>query len=195
MCNDGDDNGEGGNDSDDESKEGNDGDDGGERGNDGDDESEEVGVDTANISNEEDDYKFVEGPFFLQHENCAAFKHPNGVYGMGLQRFYDKSPGELFAEIFETTCNYTARCSNIKAVEFDKPDIQYYDILQVIGVEAMMSIVKLPDLRSYWYPEGIQTKLEFVMPDLNKIMTYARFLEIRDCLRFEDYGSVTEEDK
>lgn len=142
-------------------------------------------------ADDDNDVTFGEIDEVVEREAYAFDPSPNGT-PRTLAFYKDWSPYRIFVHLFIKIIDYTVQCTNRQIPENISP-ISTSEIMVFIAVYLFMGIVHLPSVKYYWYPEELSEWI--VIPNFRDKMTYSRFKEIKQILRFEQYDLIDEEVK
>jgi len=105
------------------------------------------------------------------------------------EKYRDKKPVEVFLVMIMPFVAWCVACFNKKIEQENnkQKEINIGEFLTFIGIKLFMSLVKLANTRSYWFPGELE-KLGLQLPPLIKFMSHTRYQQITANLRFEDYS-------
>mgnify|MGYP001091187854 CR=1 FL=1 len=98
----------------------------------------------------------------------------------------DKHPGVIFINMIHKMVAHVVACTNSRIIQDNKQvrQLTVGEVLRWHGLRTFMCIYKLPSVDMYWM-KGSSKYISW--PDFGKHMSFARFKEIKNSLRFEDY--------
>ena len=101
-----------------------------------------------------------------------------------VNRFIDFPPGELVEYMLKEAHEDIIVFTNRNAAEVGAKKTDYPEIMDFLGCLFQMTTVKLPKMRDYWYPTQGMRDQGWGVPDFASKMSYERFVELRQLLKF-----------
>ena len=109
-----------------------------------------------------------------------------------LKRFDGYSPYRLFVELFMKIIEYTVRCTNSQLAEGVTPT-NCGEIMVFISIYLLMALVHLPAQKYYWQLDKFAKWIR--LPNFREKMTYTRWKQLKQVMRFEIYDTYDEDMK
>ena len=115
---------------------------------------------------------------------------PNRGNVKSLSRFDGYSPFRIFIELFIKIIECVVRCTNAQLANGVTPT-NTGEIMVFISIYLLMALVHLPAQKYYWHLDKFTKWIR--LPNLREKMTYNRWRELKQAMRFEIYDTYDEE--
>ena len=164
------------------------------------DTDDEDSNDDSEEDDEEEDDLALNTCEFEFGRRCEIESHefePNHSGGnRGVRAFEGMEPLDIMLKLFAPALNRVVEYTNenIETSEATIVPLTLHELCIWLSMYVYMGIVKLPEMKDYWYTERDLGDL-LQVPNFSYVMTLTRFKDIKEYMRFNDYDSVCDRDR